>query len=134
VTSSVSAPHVCESMAYRGISLTKSLVKLNSPSLLRSEDALFGADLRGFRERDPRISSCRVVMHAKLLVEFGVEVGSRPTQLNGSLAAVGSLRARKTNQSLASYHGWCHGWLSGLFDVHARLSHDLFWSLKAHLD
>jgi hypothetical protein len=74
-------------------------------------------------------------MHAKLFVEMGVEVRSRlrsyrPTQLNGSLAAMVAslciLRVRKTSQPLDS-HG--HGGLSRLFDVHARLSHDLFLSL-----
>src|SRR5271156_3504902 len=38
VTSSVSGPHVCESIAYPGTSSpTKSLVRLNSPALLRSK-------------------------------------------------------------------------------------------------
>jgi hypothetical protein len=36
VTSLVSAPYVCESIAYRGISSPKSLVTLNLSSLLRS--------------------------------------------------------------------------------------------------
>src|SRR5580700_5050237 len=52
VTSSVSATHVCERIAYSGISPpTKSLVRLNSPSLLYCSRRIIQTGSEGMSER-----------------------------------------------------------------------------------
>ncbi len=76
MTSSVSAPHVCERIAYSGIlSPTKSLVKLKSPSLLPSRNRITRSVLKGVKGGDSRgMLSYEVGMD--LFAEFGEEAGS----------------------------------------------------------
>jgi len=71
-----SAPYLCESIAYWGMSSPKKVARLNSPSLLYSSRRIIRTRFEGLQGSGSRsISSRRVGMHARLFVELGEDVG-----------------------------------------------------------
>jgi hypothetical protein len=78
-------------------------------------------------------------MYAKLSVQLKWRLDPAGVQLNGSLVAMGGIVVDRS-ECVKLANRWpvtvrAHaGCLPRLFDVHARLSHDLFLLLMAYLD
>jgi len=103
--SSVSAPHVCERIAYLEISSPmRSLVRLSWPAFLYCRRRIIKPDFREFQEKWFAVDVCRRVgMYMKLFVELGwrlnpgcayVDLAERLSRGSGANRSA-SLRVRK---------------------------------------
>ena len=112
LTSSVSGPHVCESIAYRGM-LSKNWVRVNPPSLLYDSKRISQIALRkSLEEKLSMGRRARMDAFAELGVKVGSKVMSPPSCAERQPRAMVSLwtRARPANRGQPLQKVMADGW------------------------